>query len=90
MPSPGRSQRNRRNVKARMFQEQKGLCHWCREPMHMGYSNGPEYATWEHLLPKSIGGPNVQSNLVLAHAKCNKLRGSKNAEVFAAELRGER
>jgi hypothetical protein len=34
----------------------------------------PQFATFEHLLPKMAGGKTHKDNLVLAHAKCNNKR----------------
>jgi 5-methylcytosine-specific restriction endonuclease McrA len=50
-------------------------CHWCAFPMTFGEDTlSPLAATVEHLIPLSVGGPNAQSNLRLAHRFCNEAR----------------
>lgn len=63
------------------FQHQSGLCCWCLQPMELvnvgGYGQqNPVAASWEHILPKSLGGVNARRNRVLAHSACNKKRGN--------------
>lgn len=36
----------------------------------------PAKGTFDHIIPRSLGGRHVLSNLRLAHAKCNMARGS--------------
>jgi 5-methylcytosine-specific restriction endonuclease McrA len=45
----------------------------------------PRAATFDHVTPKSLGGTNEQSNLMLAHSQCNWERGSRT-EVRAIDL----
>jgi 5-methylcytosine-specific restriction endonuclease McrA len=49
-------------------------CHWCGKPMDFETRDEPLSATIEHLIPKSEGGPNAQTNLRLAHKLCNNER----------------
>lgn len=80
----------RPNVRKRMFWTQRGLCHWCRQEMHLyerfllsSYAQqDPRAATFDHLIPVSAGGTNKQSNLVLACAKCNGLRKNMPADKW--------
>jgi 5-methylcytosine-specific restriction endonuclease McrA len=60
-----------------MYKHQKGLCWICGEHMAISDSRaGSEnFATFDHLLPKAQGGTRAQTNLKLAHQKCNNLRG---------------
>jgi 5-methylcytosine-specific restriction endonuclease McrA len=39
-------------------------------------AGSPQYATFDHLIPKVEGGANAQSNLRLAHQSCNQLRSA--------------
>lgn len=56
---------------------------WC---WYCGYEVAVAEATIEHLIPKSDGGLNSLTNLVLAHEKCNQRAG--NASLAAKiELR---
>lgn len=82
-----RKSRNDRRKRQEMFNEQKGLCFWCKEKMQMNplvtseagaIKANKRFATFEHLIPKSEGGTSAKSNLVLAHAKCNNRRVYRN------------
>jgi carbonic anhydrase len=33
-------------------------------------------ANWDHIIPKSLGGPDMWENLQLTHRKCNNKRGN--------------
>lgn len=61
-----------------MYKKQKGLCWICSERMAISpqSAGGPRYATFDHIVPKSEGGVNAQSNLMLAHKRCNVARAS--------------
>ena len=56
-------------------------CGWCGQKTRkdVGWQNS---ATIEHVTPKSEGGSNKISNLMSACARCNRLRGTQNAEEF--------
>jgi 5-methylcytosine-specific restriction endonuclease McrA len=45
---------------------------------------GPDLATLDHVVPKSIGGPLSRDNLVLACSACNNARGTMEADAFRA------
>lgn len=49
-------------------------CHWCDKRMILNPEPDEveEMATIEHLIPKSEGGTDEESNLRLCHKKCNK------------------
>lgn len=68
--------RQRRRV--RLFYDQKGLCHWCKKQMSLQKQHPPrpDYATFEHLLPRSMGGKSGYHNVVLACHSCNARRGN--------------
>lgn len=58
-------------------------CHYC------GRAFGEEKLnrrTLDHKIPRSAGGNNNEDNLVLACARCNVLKGSKNYEFFKMNL----
>ena len=70
----------KRRKKLRMLWEQKGICHWCREPMTLDRpATGKlprSYATFDELLPRSRGGTRTRDNQVLACKHCNEQRGN--------------
>lgn len=53
-------------------------CHWCRERMDAVYKDHDRYASFEHLIPRRLGGRFTRDNIVLAHAGCNRKRENKN------------
>jgi 5-methylcytosine-specific restriction endonuclease McrA len=64
-------------LKMRMFEAQHGRCWICREPMLLDVSpNHPLFATYDHIVPVSLGGKWEESNLKLAHQFCNNRRGN--------------
>ena len=75
--------RRKRKRRRRMFAEQGGRCHWCGEQMELEATrrtvfgkikDNPRLATFEHVVPKQFGGVSATTNLVLAHAVCNRKR----------------
>lgn len=59
-------------TKPRLFlrERQDGLCFNCLAPL--AHKTG----TYEHVIPKALGGTNHFANLGLSHPKCNSRRGS--------------
>lgn len=53
-------------------------CTICNAPLdrHLRDWHGPNYITFDHLIPRSLGGTDVISNLRLAHQHCNNERGN--------------
>lgn len=49
-----------------------------------------DYATFDHIIPKSKGGGFVVQNLVLACADCNSERGNSDAGEFLAKKMAQR
>lgn len=49
-----------------------GICIVC------GYDVDQRICTIEHLIPKSAGGTDEQSNLAVSHYRCNQFRGTKS------------
>lgn len=66
-------------VRDMLLERQGNLCFWCREPMHMDYErkHDADFASIEHVIPRSWGGKNSRENLALAHNRCNYMRGAK-------------
>lgn len=53
------------------------LCSICRDPLDRGLTDEhhPRYITFDHILPRALGGTDREDNLRLAHRRCNELRG---------------
>jgi len=68
------SQPYKRKLKAVLRERHGDNCHWCGKPMCFETNQEPLSATIEHVIPKSKGGTNKQSNLRLAHTRCNEDR----------------
>src|SRR5690242_3391906 len=66
-----------------LYNKQRGLCFLCGKFMdaHRAYKNlNNQFTngyTLDHLIPISKGGTNGGRNLVLAHAKCNSIKGNR-------------
>lgn len=61
------------------------LCHYCDESMGLPKENGKHYPkeiTVDHVVPKSQGGSNFLSNLVLACYECNHEYGSQFTKCY--------
>lgn len=70
-----------------IFARDGGACVYCGVPTHRlqkGLSRSPHLATLDHVLPRSMGGPLSQANLVLACQACNNERGIMDAQEFRA------
>jgi len=68
--------RSRQHLR-RVVRERDGDdCALCGKPMEFDME-GPEFATLEHIVPRSRGGCNSPINLVLAHKRCNAARGDR-------------
>jgi hypothetical protein len=65
----------------RLMTRDKGICWLCRKFVSR------EYATRDHVIPYSHGGPNHEANLKLAHRKCNEKRENKNLISKAESLK---
>jgi 5-methylcytosine-specific restriction endonuclease McrA len=53
---------------------QKGICIWCLKPMQTERRRDCDFATFEHLKRKRLGGTDALANLVLACRYCNEHR----------------
>jgi 5-methylcytosine-specific restriction endonuclease McrA len=58
-----------------LYRRDKGICGICLEPVRK------EDATREHIIPRSEGGAESPSNLVISHADCNMERMSKKLRL---------
>lgn len=55
----------------KLWKRDKGVCWLCRKLV------AADAATRDHVIPKSLGGPNEAPNLRTAHRHCNENRGNK-------------
>ena len=73
-----RNARERRNRIITLRKRDGDMCYLCGN--FIDFSNrditSPEYRTIDHIKPVKYGGSDRQSNLKLAHRKCNEKRGS--------------
>lgn len=71
----------RDQLREKLFKKQQGLCHICGKLMTLQRKRGTkipsDFATFDHLNPRSNGGTAYYTNLKLAHRRCNNARGSK-------------
>lgn len=71
--------RKRRGHRITFLMSRDGAnCTICNGPLdrHLRDWHGPNYITFDHLIPRSLGGTDVISNLRLAHQHCNNERGN--------------
>lgn len=62
---------NKTRVRIGLFKYQKGKCAYCLQKMTL------DKVTIDHITPKSKGGKDTLSNLLLAHSKCNTEKGDQ-------------
>jgi 5-methylcytosine-specific restriction endonuclease McrA len=73
------ARQKRYQQKIKQWEHQRGLCCWCLKPMELNATTDcyPHGASWEHVIPKSLGGSDAQINRVLAGRSCNHRRGNR-------------
>lgn len=67
------------------FAQQNGKCYYCDCQMLLERSGPvipPNYATRDHIIPRSLGGKGLHKNIILACQQCNSTRGSMPFEEF--------
>lgn len=64
----------------------QGICCLCGYPMHLD-SNGPLAYTLEHVIPKSRGGANDETNVDGSHQFCNQMKNGSLMEELPKEFR---
>ena len=80
----------RRQVRAKLFKAQDGLCFYCKTPMLATYDKPgippDDYATFEHLKHHSEGGSWRGENIVLACWSCNRKRSNGPMPIVEATV----
>ena len=64
-------------VKRELFKEQGGICALCGAQLPLQIADNKACQV-DHLVPVAQGGGNENTNLVLAHRKCNQEKAAKN------------
>lgn len=68
-------------VRLRIFERDEGRCTYC------GVELTPDRFNVDHLLPRSRGGTDVESNLALSCVFCNSKKGSKTPAEWAESMK---
>ena len=70
-----------------IYERDNYTCQLCLKPVPKGY----DYQSWgwsphapslDHIIPRSLGGPDSPDNLQLAHSICNSRKGNKDSLDF--------
>lgn len=62
-------------IRHRLAEAQNWRCCYCGVQMGL-YQRGPTQATIEHIIPRSLGGPDRPDNYAIACHACNQARGN--------------
>jgi 5-methylcytosine-specific restriction endonuclease McrA len=81
-PPVGRGTKGqRRLIRKALLVRDGNRCCWCHEPMKIPSEAGdqydPDFASIEHIIPRSRGGTDDWDNLALAHLRCNQRRNEE-------------
>jgi 5-methylcytosine-specific restriction endonuclease McrA len=69
----------RKSIRGRLRARYGDNCCWCAKPMLFGQVGiHPDMASFEHVVPKWAGGADEESNLMLAHLRCNHARNEED------------
>lgn len=74
---------NRRSVKGlceRIAERDNHICHICKQNVKK------DERSVDHIVPRAFGGTNADSNLKLAHSRCNSNRGDGLTESMRIKL----
>jgi len=73
-------------VKKLMARDGHAPCHICTEPINYEDCNSEWGPSVDHLVPLSVGGPDVMDNAALAHRWCNSVRGVRDVDAIRHKL----
>lgn len=63
----------------RIYERDGGKCRYCGKPLELREMHV------DHIIPKSKGGGNAESNLACSCAECNRSKGAKPLDVWLYE-----
>lgn len=72
------------NKRQRVIEKYKGICQMCFKQTNT--TNFKDYPELDHIIPRSLGGSNEESNLSLLCNSCNNKRSNKSGEVLLNSL----
>lgn len=72
------------NKRQRVIEKYKGICQMCFKQTNT--TNFKDYPELDHIIPRSLGGGNEESNLSLLCNSCNNKRSNKSGEVLLNSL----
>lgn len=61
-----------------IYERDGWTCHICRQAVDRDDPNGDLAPSLDHIVPRSLGGPNADDNLACAHRSCNSKRGARD------------
>jgi len=69
----GNSQKRRAQI-LRLMEKHDSYCVYCSKEVHRGdgENHGPDVATRDHIIPRHMGGPDIEANYTLACYRCNQ------------------
>lgn len=89
---------NKRNRRQRLYEQQQGLCYWCKALMVLPTDSGPQalnVATFDHVYPKNHASrskfrENIKKPhpVVLACWSCNNDRGATPFFDYSKQIQG--
>jgi CRISPR/Cas system Type II protein with McrA/HNH and RuvC-like nuclease domain len=65
-----------------LFNDNGGACRYCDQKLTLQTGNHKDFATIDHVIPKSDGGSDDYHNLTIACKSCNEQKGSLSVEEF--------
>lgn len=85
----GHSTRYARNRRKFIYKRDNYTCHYCETKFirnvpdyEQNYITHGNHLTLDHIVPKSLGGPDSRENLVAACYECNHARGDIGYKAF--------
>lgn len=70
-----------------LYDRQKGKCYYCNCNLLLkGYYKNIFLATFDHIVPKSQGGRDMFSNIVLSCKRCNEVKKDTPYKDFKSQV----